>query len=112
MPINPSDALRALGAPLVAASGHRTLDLSTSPASISLDPGAYEVFNAGSVTASVRLGAAVSVPSSGAAEQAGQMPIPAGGVGSVLIPGDAAVTLHGLAASATATIHLVRKAAL
>lgn len=108
MPIPPSDALRALAAPIVAATGHRTLDLSTSPASIALAAGSYEVLNGGAVLVYVRIGAAVSVPSSGAVEVAGQSPIPAGGVADLHLPDDA--TLHGVAASSTATIHLVRKA--
>ena len=109
MPITPSDALRALDAPIVAATGHRTLDLTTGGENISLAAGSYEVINGGTVLVYVRLGSAVSIPSSGAAEEAGQCPIPAGAKANIHIPGDAAVTLHGVTASATATIHLVRK---
>ena len=109
MPITPSDALRALDAPILAATGHRTLDLTTGDASISLAAGSYEVINGGSVLVYVHLGSVVSVPASGAAEVAGQCPIPAGAKANVHIPGDAAVALHGSTASGTATIHLVRK---
>ena len=105
-----SDLSRAADAPLIASGGHRTLDASTSPASIALALGVHEVFNAGSVLAFVRIGTAVSVPSSGAAEVSAQGIVPAGG--SLVIALPEAATVHALTGSSSATLHFVRKAAL
>ena len=105
-----SDLFRAADAPLIASGGHRTLDASTSPASIALAAGVHEVFNAGSVLAFVRLGAAVSVPISGATEVSAQGVVPAGGALTIALP--EAATVHALTATGSATLHIVRKAAL
>ena len=105
-----SDLSRAADAPLIAGGGHRTLDASTSPASIALAAGVHEVFNAGTVLAFVRIGAAVSVPSSGAAEVSAQGLVPAGGALVIALP--EAATVHALTGSSSATLHFVRKAAL
>ncbi len=105
-----SDLSRAADAPLIAGGGHRTLDASTTPASIALAPGVHEVFNAGTVLAFVRIGAAVSVPSSGAAEVSAQGLVPAGGALVIALP--EAATVHALTGSSSATLHFVRKAAL
>lgn len=105
-----SDLSRAADAPLIAGGGHRTLDASTTPASIALAPGVHEVFNAGTVLAFVRIGAAVSVPSSGAAEVSAQGLVPAGGALVIALP--EAATVHELTGSSSATLHFVRKAAL
>ena len=105
-----SDLSRAADAPLIAGGGHRTLDASTTPASIALAAGVHEVFNAGSVLAFVRIGAAVSVPASGADEVSAQGVVPAGG--SLVIALPEAATVHALTGSSSATLHFVRKAAL
>ena len=105
-----SDLSRAADAPLIAGGGHRTLDASTTPASIALAPGVHEVFNAGSVLAFVRIGAAVSVPASGADEVSAQGIVPAGGALVIALP--EAATVHALTGSSSATLHFVRKAAL
>lgn len=109
-----SDSYRAAAAPLIASGGHRTLDASTSPASIALAAGVHEVFNAGSALGSalafVRIGTAVSIPSSGDAEVSAQGIVPVGGALVIALP--EAATVHALTGSGSATLHFVRKAAL
>lgn len=104
------DPVRAADAPLLAAGGHRVLEASTSPASITLAAGVHEIYNEGPSFAYVRIGAAVSVPSSGDPEVSGQAPVPVGGTLTIALP--AATTVHALVAADTAMLHCVRKAAL
>ena len=100
------DAARLGAHPLTSACGHRRLDLTTVDASITLADGVYEVLNPSTVLAYVRIGSAVSVPSTGAAEVAGQSPVPAGGsVTLAMGAGD----LHALTATGTATLEILRK---
>jgi hypothetical protein len=102
----PSDAARLDDHPITANSGHRRLTVSTSPASITLVAGVYEVYNSGTVLAYVRIGSVVSIPSSGDPEVSGQAPVPAGG--AITLSMDAG-DLHGLTASGSATLEIVRK---
>ncbi len=95
--------------PLGSDTEHRTLDLTTADASIALAPGAYEAYLDGAALGYARIGAAVSVPSSGAAAVAGQWVIPAGGAVTFVLAGGTTVTLHAQLASSTGTLHLVRK---
>ena len=109
MAIAPSDQLRAAQAPVTAARALRTLDLTTSNATIILAAGAWEVFNGGTVHAVASLtGTTASMPpSTGAAEVTAFM-IPAGGAVSFTI--DEATTLNARALSSTSTLYLHRKA--
>jgi hypothetical protein len=102
------DAARLGAHPLTIACAHRRLDLTTSDTSITLVDGVYEVYNAGTVLAYVRIGSAVIVPSTGAAEVAGQAPVPAGGAVTLAM---GAGDLHALTASGTATLEILRKVA-
>lgn len=112
MPTSPSDLARASAAPVLASGGLRTLDLTTSDASIALAAGAYEAFSNGSALAVVSLtGSTASLPpSTSAAEAAGAFVIPAGGVASFAI--DAETTVHARLLVGTGTLYLHRKAAL
>lgn len=102
----PSDAYRAAAAPFSADCLHQVFNLDTSPDSITLQGGVYEVLNAGSELAFVRIGTAVSVPSDKASGTAAQAVIPAGGVVTLYVPAGA---LHGQVAAGTTTLHLLRK---
>lgn len=104
----PADAYRASSAPLSADCLHQVFELDTSPDSITLLTGTYEVLNVGSELAFVRVGAAVSIPADKAAGTAGQAPIPAGGLLTFYVEEGA---LHGQVATGTTTLHIVRKGA-
>lgn len=105
MPIPRALAERIAAQPFAADSEHRRLTASTSPASITLTHGAYEVHNPGADMVYLRQGAAVSVPSSGAAAVAGQIVVPAGGVVVVVVSD----VVHVLTSSGSATLEIVRK---
>lgn len=104
----PADAYRASAAPLSADCTHQIFELDTSPDSITLTAGTYEVSNVGAQLAFVRVGSAVSVPADKAAGTAGQGIIHAGGVTTIYMDAGA---LHGVVASGTTTLHLIRKGA-
>jgi len=93
--------------PFASDTEHRRLDLSTTPANISLAAGAHEVYNGGSVVAYLRLGSGVSIPASGGAAVAGQFPVPAGAVVTFVTDGAAAV--YGLTETSTTTLDFMRK---
>lgn len=108
----PSDLARASAAPVLATGGLRTLDLTTTDASITLAPGAYEAFNSGTAHAVACLGATTASlpPSTGAAEAAAAFMVPAGGASSFAILAE--TVLHAKLLSSTGTLYLHRKAAL
>ena len=99
-------AERIATTPFASDTAHRRQDASATPASITLAAGAWEAFNPGTIAVYARLGSAVSIPASGAAEVAGQFVIPAGASVTFVA---AAVALHVLTASGTATLELHRK---
>lgn len=109
MTITPSDLLRAASRPFDPSTGWRTLDLTTSDATIALDAGAYECVHTGAVMVYVSLtGVTTSMPpATGVAEVTG-FPIPAGAKAEFTI--GATTTLHARVVSSTATLHLLRKA--
>lgn len=106
MAISPADLIRAAAAPLTARCGMRIHEAGTSPASIALSAGAYEVLNDGDFTAYIRLGAAVSPPGDGDPEVSGQGPVLAGGKAEVTLDTD--TTVHSLALGPTLLV-LLRK---
>lgn len=93
--------------PFASDTEHRRLDVSTTPANITLAAGAYETYNGGTVAAYLRIGSGVSIPGSGAALVAGQFTVPAGTVVTFVTDGAAAV--YGLTASGTTTLDFMRK---
>lgn len=101
-------AERIASLPFTSATEHRRFDVSATPANITLAVGAYEILNEGSNTAFVRLGTAVSIPSSGAAAVTGQVAIPAGGAVTLVVDDDHK-TMHGLTSSGVTTLSLMRK---
>lgn len=107
MTIHRSLAERIAVLPFGADTEHRRLDLSTTPANISLAAGAYEVYNGGSVAAYLRVASGVSIPASGGAAVAGQFVVPAGGGATFVVDGAAAV--YGLTSSGTTTVDFLRK---
>ena len=108
----PSDLARASAAPVLATGGLRTLDLTTSDASITLAEGAYEALNGGTSHAVACLGATTASlpPSTGADEAAAAFMVPAGGAATFAI--DTETVLHAKLLSGTGTLYLHRKAAL
>jgi hypothetical protein len=106
MPTPRALAERIASTPFASDTEHRRQDASTTPANITLAAGAWEAFNPGSVAVYARLGSAVSIPASGGAAVAGQFVIPAGASVTFIA---AAVALHVLTASGTATLELHRK---
>jgi hypothetical protein len=109
MSLVPLTARLAAEQPFTAASALRTLDLTTSDATItSLAAGTWEAFNGGSAHAVASLtGATTSMPpSTGAAEETAFM-VPAGGSSSFFIA--ASTTLHAKLLSGTGTLYLHRK---
>lgn len=104
------DPVRAAEGPLLAAGGYRVLEASTSPASITLAAGVHEIYNEGPQPAYVRIGSAVSVPSSGDPEVSGQAFVPVGATLVLALP--AATAMHALVSADTAMLHCVRKVAL
>ena len=112
MTIAPSDLARASAAPVLATGGLRTLDLTTSDATIDLAAGAYEAHNGGSALAVLSLTEVTTAlpPATGVAERLGALVVPAGGVGAFAI--DAPTTLHAKTLTGTGTLYLHRKAAL
>ncbi len=93
--------------------GHRRFAVDTSSDYIDLAPGAYEVFNGGTVAAYARLRSAVSIPADKADEVAGQWVIPAGAsvtlVTGVPAGSDTAVKLYAITVSSSTTLDLHRK---
>lgn len=110
--LSPSDLIRASQSPVLASGGLRTLDVSTTDASIELAAGTYEVLSGASAHAVASLtGSTASLPpSTGAAEATGAFMVPAGGAVTVAI--DTATTLHAKLLSGTGTLYLHRKAVL
>ena len=108
MAIPRSLAERIASVPFDADTAHDLLSLTTSDASITLPPGAYDAWLDATATGYVRIGAAVSLPSSGTPTAvAGQFPIAAGGVVTFVQRSSAAV--HAQLASGTGTLHFMRK---
>lgn len=107
-----SDLARASAAPVLAAGGLRTLDLTPSNATISLVAGTYEAFNGASAHAVASLtGSTASLPpSTGAAETTGAFMVPAGGASTFAIT--ETTTLNAKLLSGTGTLYLHRKAVL
>lgn len=104
------DLLRAANGPVTASGGHRIFVADTTPDSITLAAGVYEVANEGAVAAYLRIGAAVSIPADKAAEVSAQTIVFANGATTIALAEEAAV--HALTGSSSATLHFVRKAAL
>lgn len=95
--------------PLDADTLHRRFTVDTSADNLpDLEAGAWIVFNPGTVIAYVRRGAAVAIPADKAAGVAGQWVIPPGGFARVVVGGAATVALHGLTASGSTTLELMR----
>lgn len=107
MTIHRSLAERIAVLPFGADTEHRRFDISTTPGSIALANGAYEVYNGGAVAAYLRIGSGVSIPSSGAALVTGQFVVPAGG--SAVFHCDGSATIYGLTSSGTTTVDFLRK---
>lgn len=106
--MNPTDAARAAAQPCDASTTTRTLDLTTSDASLTLAAGVYEVMHSGAGFAVLALGAATTSmpPATGTAEVA-CVPVPPGGVASLAL--SASTVLHARILASTATMYFVRK---
>jgi hypothetical protein len=95
--------------PFDSSTTHRRFTVDTSPDNLpDLEAGAWLVYNPGSVIVYLRHGAAVAIPSDKAAGEAGQWAIPPGGYARVVVGGTATVALHGVTASGSATLELMR----
>ena len=105
--MNLRSRLRAVAEPYDTNTKRRALALTVADDSIDLPGDVYHLTHDGTAAVSVRIGAAVEVPASGAAEVAGFV-IPPGGLAEVMMPAGGAA-LHALIASGTATLHIVRK---
>lgn len=110
MALSPADILRAASLPYDASTTLRTLDLTTSDATISLAAGVYDVFHDGaSARAIVSLtGVTTSMPPATGAAEVTAFVVPAGSMGTFAITDT--TTLHAKASASTATLYLVRKA--
>lgn len=94
--------------PFDAATGLRSHELTATSSSISLAPGAYVAFLAGSIAAVMRLGATAAAPTADAAETAGAWYLPPG-LCTFVIEGESNVALHGILLSAgTSLLYLMR----
>ena len=111
MPALPTEAFTQSSAPYSSRTTLRTLDLTTSDATIDLAAGTYEVIVPSTAAGNVYLRHGVTSaslpPSTGAAEVSGYPLLP-GSVSVVHL--DDATTMHARVASGTTTISLVRKA--
>lgn len=88
---------------------HRRFTVDTSADNLpDLEAGAWLVYNPGTVAAYLRPGTAVSIPADKAAGVAGQWVIPPGGYARVVVGGAATVALHGITATGSTTLELMR----
>lgn len=110
MTISPSDIARAAATPYDALTGLRTLDLTTSNATISLAAGVYDAFHDGASGRAILslTGTTASMPpATGAAEVTGFV-CPAGSAVTFTVLDT--TTLNAKVSASTATLYLVRKA--
>lgn len=106
--MNATDTARAAAQPCDASTTTRTLDLTTSDASLSgLAAGVYELMHSGTGFAVVAFTATTSMPPASAAAAVACVPVPPGGVVTLVI--EASATLHARILSGTATLYAVRK---
>lgn len=105
---NPTDTARAAAQPCDASTTTRTLDLTTADASLTgLAAGVYELMHSGTGFAVVAFAATTSMPPSTGAAEVACVPVPPGGVVTLVVA--AGATLHARILAGTATLYVVRK---
>lgn len=110
MPTARALAERIAATPFADDTGHRIFSLDTSDDSISLAPGAYEIYLVPAAALGyARIGAATSVPADKDAEVAGQFVLVPGASITVCIAGGTTVALHAKLSSGTGDLHIMRK---
>jgi hypothetical protein len=108
MALVPKNALVAAEQPFDAATELRTLDLTTSNATISLAAGVWEVFNGGTAHAvASTTGTTASMPPSTGAAAVTAFMVPAGGAATFHL--GTTTTLNAKLLSGTGTLYLHRK---
>ena len=102
------DTVAAGQVPFDTSTGLRSHELTAASSSITLAPGAYVAYLAGSIAAVMRLGATAVAPIADAAETAGAWYLPPG-ICIFVVEGSADVALHGILLSAgTSVLYLAR----